>query len=147
MPKNSPHSVFAFINMHNGDTSVCWEWTGALNKKDGRPYITIEGKRRPSYVIVLELFTGEKANGRKARHKECDNPVCCNPHHLMWGTSQDNSNDMKDHERHGMPKTVLRAIRSLLEKGHTHAHIATVYGVSRETITAINTGRSHKDKE
>ena len=143
--KNIPTDVFKRINMHRGDSSVCWEWTGALNAKDGRPYITIQGVRRPAYVIVLELHTGEQANTRYACHS-CDNSTCCNPHHLSWGTHQDNMNEMKERERHGLPTTVVRSIRNLLSSGRSHSDIAHLYGVSRETITAINNRRSHKTK-
>ena len=145
--KNQPHDVFKHIDM--GDKNECWPWKGKFNQKDGRPYITIDGKRRPSYAVVLECYSGEKQKNRQALHS-CDNgtdPVgCCNPHHLSWGSHQDNMNDMKERERHGLPTTVIRAIRKLLFKRTTHQEIADLYGVSRETITAINTGRSHKDK-
>jgi hypothetical protein len=149
MPRtNKPTDIFQHINMMNGDTNECWPWKGKINKKDGRPYFTIEGKRRPSYAIVLELYTGEQQNDRKARHS-CDNPVCCNPHHLIWGSHQDNMNDMKERDRHGLPAIVVRAIQKLLAKGDTQASIAELYGVSRETISAINTGRNkeHITKE
>jgi len=146
MPKrNKSIDVFKVINMHEGNKDVCWEWTGALNKKDNRPYITIDGKRRPAYVIVLELTTGEDSNGRVARHS-CDVETCCNPTHLSWGSNQDNSNDMMNRERHGVPKTVLRAIRKLLKEGRTHSDIAELYGLARETISAIHQGRSHINK-
>ncbi|KKL75430.1 hypothetical protein LCGC14_2055010 [marine sediment metagenome] len=141
--KNVAIDVFKSINMHNGDPNVCWEWTGKVNKKDGRPYITINGKRRPSYVIALELFTGELARGRMGLHS-CDTEDCCNPHHLSWGTHQDNMDDMVERERHGLPKTVVRAIRKLRIEGRTQQHIAELYGVSRETISAIDTGRIGK---
>jgi hypothetical protein len=146
MPDKSPHRVFKQINMHMGDTDVCWEWIGTLNKKDGRPYITIDKKRRPVYVIVLELYTGGQPDGRVARHS-CDNPICCNPHHLSWGSNQDNSNDMIDRDRHGMPATVVRNIRKLLKNGKTHNEIAELYGCTRETVTAINNMRSHQKVE
>ena len=141
---NKPTDVFMYVGMGPKDT--CWPWRGKVNAKDGRPYFTIAGVRRPAYVVVLEAFTGENASGRVARHS-CDNPTCCNPYHLAWGTSQDNSNDMMERERHGIPKTVLRAIKKLLAEGRSHTQIADLYGLSRETITAINTGRSHKNKD
>lgn len=140
--KNRPLDVFRFINMHEGDKNVCWEWKRKL-KSDGRPYFTLDGKERPAYVIVLELTSGEEQGDRVARHS-CDNPVCCNPGHLEWGTKQDNSDDMVERDRHGMPKTVVRAIKVLLMEGKTHKSIAELYGVKRETITAINNERSHK---
>ena len=138
--KNEPVDVFKNINLCAGDKEQCWEWKGIPNAKDGRPYITIEGTRRPAYVIVLELHTGEHAGGRYALHS-CDNRICCNPHHLSWGDHQNNMDDMKERDRHGLPRTVIRAIRKLLEGTNTHQEIADLYGISRETVTAINNGR------
>ncbi len=138
--KNLPTDVFKHINMHNGDTNVCWEWTGKVNKKDSRPYFTVEGKRRPAYSVVLELHSGELPKGRLATHS-CDNRTCCNPSHLSWGTHQDNMDDMVERERHGLPKTVVRAIRKLRIEGRTQSDIAELYGISRETVSAIDTGR------
>jgi hypothetical protein len=143
--KNIPADVFKHIDMHNGDKSQCWEWKGKVNAKDKRPYFTIENKRKPSYVYVLEQVSGQKQRKRMVLHK-CDNRICCNPSHLSWGTHQDNMNDMKERERHGLPKTVIRAVLALLSIGRTQRSIAELYGVSRETISAIATGRNHKDK-
>jgi len=145
---NKPQDVFKHINMHDGDTNVCWEWKGKVNKKDGRPYFTVEGVRRPSYSIVLSLHTGEAPDGRMALHS-CDNRICCNPYHLAWGDHQTNMNEMKERDRHGLPATVVRSIHNLLEQGRTQQDIANIYGVSREAISAIATGRnkSHIDKE
>jgi hypothetical protein len=146
---NVPSDVFKYIDMKGGDNDKCWPWKNTVNSKDGRPYITIQGKRRPSYVIVLECFSGTKqTKGQMARHS-CDNKICCNPHHLSWGTHQDNMDDMVERERHGLPKTVIRAIKRLLHEGGLHKDIANLYGVARETITAIHNGRTHKgvDKE
>ena len=145
MPKtNQPRDIFLQIDMVGGIPTECWPWKGKVNAKDGRPYFTIQGKRRPVYVLALELYKGEEANGRIARHS-CDNPICCNPHHLVWGTHQDNMNDMKERERHGVPKTVVRAIHKLIEAGKTQQEIADLYGLSREAISAIATGRNKKD--
>ncbi len=140
---NKPHDVFKHINI--GDANACWPWKGKLNAKDGRPYFTVAGKRRPSYAYILETYTGEAQEGRIIRHT-CDNPICCSPHHLLWGTHQDNMNDMKERERHGLPKTVVRAILKLRKEGRTQAEIAKLYGLARETISAIDTGRTHKEK-
>lgn len=137
--------VFQYIDMKEGDKDACWPWKGKTNAKDGRPYFTVEGKRRPSYSWVLELFTGKAPEeGNVARHN-CDNPICCNPHHLVWGNHQDNMNDMKERERHGVPKTVVRAIHTLSTKGRTQQEIADLYGLSREAVSAIVTGRNKKD--
>ena len=53
-------------------------------------------------------------------------------------------NEMKERGRHGLPKTVIRAIKNLLTQERSHRDIAELYGVSRETITAINNDKSNK---
>jgi len=131
--------------MQGGDSSTCWEWKGKVNAKDGRPYFTIEGQRRPAYVLVLEQVLGEAAGKRMALHN-CDNPICCNPSHLSWGDHQRNMDDMKERERHGLPKTVVRSISKLLSDGKTQRSIADLYGISREAVSAIATRRNHLDK-
>ena len=90
--------------------------------------------------MVLELHSGQDQVDRIARHS-CDNPVCFNPHHLSWGNHQDNMDDMVERERHGMPRTVVRAILRLRAEGRTQKEVAELYGVSREAISAIDTGR------
>ena len=144
--KNTAHDVFKNLNMHMGDLDECWEWTGKFNKSDQRPYFTVDGKRRPAYCFVIESVTGvSQKEGQVVRHT-CDNgtsPIgCCNPSHLVFGSHQDNMNDMKDRDRHGLPKTVVRSIKKLIEQGRTQQDIAELYGVSREAISAINTGRN-----
>ncbi len=146
MPKNVPTDVFLHIDMRGGNRDECWPWRGNVNKTDGRPYFTVAGRRRTSYALVLELASGEQQGTRVARHS-CDNPVCCNPKHLSWGTNQDNSDDMKARERHGLPKIVVRAIKKLLLKGMTHDEIADRYGLSREAVTKINNDFTHQARE
>ena len=142
--KNVLTDVFKYIDMKNGDKEQCWLWTGKVNKKDQRPYITIDGKRRTAYSVVLELHSGERPKKLMATHS-CDDQICCNPYHLSWNTHQKNMNDMKDRERHGIPKTVVRAIRKLRSEGKSQQSIADLYGISRETVSAIDTGRSKRD--
>lgn len=59
--RNTPLDIWKHIDMKNGNKDQCWTWKGKVNGKDGRPYYTIDGKRRPSYIITLEAFTGESA--------------------------------------------------------------------------------------
>ena len=139
------HDIFKKIDMCGGDTTQCWLWTGAVNKKDGRPYYRdASGKSTLAYRIVYELVTGELIGDRYALH-QCDNKICCNPRHIRLGTHQENMAEMEQRDRHGLPKTVVRAIRALLDKGRTQEAIAELYGVSREAISAIATKRVHKD--
>ena len=136
MAKNQLVDVFKKVDMKNGDKVQCWPWKGRVNPTDDRPYFTVAGDRRLAYAIVLELFSGELADGRLVRHS-CDNSRCCNPTHLSWGSHQENMDDMKERERHGLSKITRRAIKNLADKGRSHATIADLYGISREAVTKI----------
>jgi hypothetical protein len=72
-------------------------------------------------------------------------PVGCgNPLHLRLGDNAANVDDRLTRERHGLSHSVVRNIRKLIEQGRKHQDIADLYGVSRETITAINVGQTYK---
>lgn len=132
---NKPTDVFKYIDM-SGGKDVCWPFTGKVNNK-GRPYFTCGGKKHLVYRFVYELVHGEGAlDGFIARHT-CDNEICCNPHHIVKGDHQQNMNDMKERERHGLPHHTIRAIRKLGETGVTHKSIADKFGVARSTVTEI----------
>lgn len=144
MPTNDPTDVFKLIRMRDKDQ--CWEWLGTWGGRpdDRRPYFQAGHKRKLSYRWVYELVHGSVPDGKLLRHT-CDNgnaPIgCCNPAHLVPGDNQDNMNDMKSRQRHGLPHTAVRAIRKLLDQGVTQQEVADRYGVSRETISAVATGR------
>lgn len=73
------------------DLNQCWEWMG-YKCKEGYGRIGWKSKastlaHRAAYVIA----TGD--NTSLLICHRCDNPSCCNPHHLFTGTDKDNSND------------------------------------------------------
>ena len=139
--------VFSLIVM--GEPDECWPWMGTFGgrSRDKRPYYMASGKRYMAYRLVYELVHGW-IDPRSSILHSCDNggyPVgCCNPAHLRLGTTKENADDMMDRERHGLPKNVINAIRRLIDQGKTQEDIAQLYGVSRETVSAIKTGRTYK---
>jgi len=142
---NEPTDVFKYIDMRGADE--CWQWSGAWGgrSRDRRPYFMVDGKRTMAYRWVYELVSGEAVPSTQMILHSCDNggyPIgCCNPAHMRLGGNQENMDDMKTRQRHGLPHNVVRAIRTLLSEGRTQAEIARLYGVSRETISAIATQR------
>jgi hypothetical protein len=87
----------------------CWLWDGALGRFDyGR---LSRGGRGEGLVgphrAVLEVMdeadhlpgTAPDRSGLVARHS-CDDPRCCNPAHLAWGTPAENTEDMVRRGRH-----------------------------------------------
>lgn len=125
--------------MHNNDPKPCWNWTGSLHQ--GRPYFRASNKRRLAYQWVYELVYGvEIPQGQVVRHK-CDNPTCCNPHHLELGTHQENMDDMTSRGRHGLSAHTVKHIRKLVDEKRKDADIAEIVGVARETVRDIRLGK------
>lgn len=144
-PKNKKVDVFKYIDM-SGGADACWPWTASLSGS-GRPYIEFEGRKYLAYRLTYELVNGAAiADNVMARHT-CDNEICCNPNHIIPGTHQENMNDMKQRERHGLPHTAVRAIKKLLADGFEHKVIAERFGISRTMVTSINLGRSYSHVE
>ena len=67
----------------------CWEWQGAIDKRDGYGYFTLrklEYAHRSSY----KLFKGEIETGKQIDHL-CRNRPCVNPDHLEVVTPRQNT--------------------------------------------------------
>lgn len=85
----------------------------------------------------------------------CDNPICCNPSHLLTGTPLQNVQDMISRGRHkhgpgpvGLygednPRSVLTwdkvdQIREYLKLGLTQSKIAFMFGVQQSSVGMIH---------
>ena len=71
----------------------CWEWTAALNNRGyGQFWLplmrTMALSHRVAYVLAGGVLADRRgrpgAVGELVLHR-CDNPPCCNPHHLSLG--------------------------------------------------------------
>lgn len=79
--------------------SECWQWGGASDKDGyGQIWDGYAGKMKRAHKVAAELHYGP-AHGRVVMHS-CDNPACCNPAHLSYGTSADNVADKVSKQRH-----------------------------------------------
>lgn len=81
----------------------CWLWLGGHDTKDGYGR-AFDGKRtRQAHDVAWELANKRKVpRGKLIRHS-CDNPPCCNPKHLLCGTSKDNYRDAEERGRNRIP--------------------------------------------
>ena len=136
MPRNNTEAdVFNYINTHNNDPDVCWEWTATTGGRDGRGYFSIDGKRKLAHRVVFELFFGEIVEGMVVRHS-CDNPICCNPKHLVIGTRGQNEKDKYDRDRQGYTNDMIVEMRRLNKLGMSYAAITDE--VNRKFKTSIS---------
>ena len=148
--KSKPIDVFRHVDMVNGpewtdpetgETSQCWPFTGAVNS-EGRPYVTVDGKKVLAYRVVYELATGELLGDRMFRHK-CDNKICCNFKHGIPGDHDQNMDDMKQRERHGMSHHMVKYIKRMMEMGKSDAEIALMTGVSVSSLRDLRSGKNY----
>lgn len=130
--------------------SGCTEWNGSRNRQ-GYGLVQRDRKMRAAHRVAHELFIGPIPPGLVVRHK-CDNPPCVNPDHLELGAHLDNSQDAITRERtargegQGAAKLTEDQVKEILNlKGiATQVEIGLRYGVSREAISGIHTGRNWK---
>lgn len=129
----------------------CWPWKAGTNGA-GYGVYQVAGVRlyahRQSYIEAWDDIPA----GMVVRHK-CDNPICCNPHHLEVGTMADNSQDAVRRgrfasrecprgEEHGMAKVspaVVVEMRNRFDadrRGDT-TRAAEAYGISHSQASRI----------
>lgn len=72
------------------DRNSCWEWMASCHKF-GYGWFRITGKTYLAHRLALIFTTGEM--GKLQVLHSCDNPKCCNPNHLRWGTQKENIQD------------------------------------------------------
>lgn len=133
------------------DLAACWPWMGAT---DGCGYgvVRLNGRRFTASRIAYALTTGPVLDGVVIRHR-CDNAICCNPEHLLPGSTADNNRDMIERGRLGVargaanPKSKLtadlvREARAAWRKGESIASIARRMGVTIQSMHAVVHGRA-----
>lgn len=79
-----------FSNILIGDN--CWEWRG-YKTYNGYGQITICRKSIYIHRLVYSLLKKDLKLHSIIRHT-CDNPLCCNPKHLIQGTHLQNMRDI-----------------------------------------------------
>lgn len=80
---------------------VCWDWMGGNNGRYG--YFALARGMYKANRIAYSSFYKKDPSDMHVLHT-CDNPKCCNPHHLFLGTHEDNMKDMVEKGRHGSKK-------------------------------------------
>ena len=85
----------------------CWPWAAKARHRFGYGVFAVKrGDRWKQYTAsraMCALAHGEPPSPKAHALHSCDNPICCNPAHLRWGTPKENTADAVDRGRQSMP--------------------------------------------
>lgn len=141
----------------------CWPYTTTKPNIYGQFYVSgnhEKGNRVAirAHVFMYQLVYGEilfRIEDRLFVCHECDNPPCCNYHHLYVGTNLDNVRDAIERGRHVYPPDSvginnpahkvtdedIAYIVQLRQEGYTQQVIADTIGLSRGHVSKILRGK------
>lgn len=125
-------AFWAYVDVRSNDE--CWRWLAGL-KDHGYGLFRKRFAHRLALGMVSEHIPSEDIF---ALHS-CDNPRCCNPHHLRWGTALDNARDRtaRDRWRNPRAKITRQIVEKIRADGRVHSEIAAHYGLSKTHVSAI----------
>ena len=144
IPQFNVSKFWKRIDTSRGD-DACWPWTGSKNKQ-GYGQVTIQRGGYKPHRLALHLSCPCPSTDSYACHT-CDNPSCCNPKHLYWGTARTNIDDRGYRGRRKGPSGVshhkakldpekVREIRQLATS-LTQRELAAKFGVRQGVIWNI----------
>jgi hypothetical protein len=123
-----------------GYVTPCWVWQRATDRK-GYGSVGYGGKVRKAHCVFWERAHGPVPEGLQLDHL-CRNPSCVNPDHLEPVSGTENV-------RRGrgtiLSRQLVREIRTRIACGDGNREIASDFGVSHVTISAIRHGRLWRD--
>lgn len=128
-------------------TDECWNFKGQ-RKKTGYGAIRLEGRVMVAHRVAYTLAKGPIPEGYCVCHR-CDNPPCCNPHHLFAGTVFENAMDRVSKGRtarlrgtsNGYAKLTDEQVESIRGDLRPHRVIAAEYGIGRQYVGFIQSGK------
>jgi hypothetical protein len=111
---------------------LCWPWRGDTDC--GYGVFFWQGRMYRAHELAVTFTTGEvRPEGFDTCHG-CDNPPCCNPLHLRFGTRQDNVDDAVSRGRNAMGER--QGAAKLTEAAVIEMRIRRVAGAPLKVLSA-----------
>lgn len=139
---------------------TCWLWTGARHcegagkkgKRNLYGVVYYKGRPRRAHIVSWALSVGtlpDVSIGGNAICHHCDTPLCVRPSHLFKGTAKENMQDAARKgrlhiARPGRQKVTpeqIEVIRARVGAGETHKAVAVDFGIARNTVSDIMSGK------
>jgi hypothetical protein len=131
-----------------GMATPCIIWTGYTNPKGYGQFGIRSGRS-----VVAHRYALARALGPDPRqvHHDCDNPPCCNPEHLRYGTNDENMAAMVQRGRSArgerkpqarLTEQLVTQIRERVRAGEAVHDIARETGIAPAAIYTAVRGRS-----
>ena len=129
----------------------CKIWTHTVaSRVSGYGRMKIRGKNFGTHYLVCYIYNGHKPKNYDTRHL-CGNGLCCNKHHLTFGTKSQN---VLDNYSHGKIKRKISdeqviILRDAASKQNANVkdvakYYANEYGVTYEYLLEVIKGRERK---
>jgi hypothetical protein len=141
-----------WTSIAKGPSDECWPFLGHRNSK-GYGRVSYNGKHWLIHRLIWFFIYGSVPeygdSDQEIRHS-CDNPPCCNPHHLLLGSHRDNMSDCSTRARivslkgevHSQAKLTEQDVLSIRNSIESHSALARKYNVHKSNISLITT-RKH----
>ena len=167
LPPEFTARLMSRVAMRGADD--CWEWTaGKVSAGYGAILLphSISGAKKaqvPAHRLVCLIFHGPPPDADHFALHSCDNPPCCNPRHLRWGTHDENMVDaverdrLKDniskfnqsernrgenHHASRLTERQVREIKARLSAGEAVRAVAREFGVWENSVRQIRDGKT-----
>jgi len=158
--ENTPEILWGKVDKRGEDE--CWPWLGGVNDEYGR--VRINGKKYYAHRVIFNLTYPNVIELKAPKidrdttgfllHK-CDNPICCNPNHLMVGSQLDNIRDRDSKNRHAdfsgekNPRSKfsleqVNELRELRKTGMLIIDLANKHKVSYSCMKRLLSGRTYR---
>jgi len=126
----------------------CWEYQGTYNRDGYGQTRDTNHRTVRAHRVMYQEYYGPIPPGMYVRHT-CDNPSCCNPHHLLVGTQADNmrdaiargrfkSNAGECNPRANLSQQLVDDIRKIYASGMwSYGLLAQLFDIPRSTVAHI----------